>query len=173
MWFPFYRNRDFLKSGTLISIRRTGDGFHPGLFSHFWENHYVFFISQNITIPGGTTMRKKNYKGRCEKKSVPKCNEIFKAYDAIQNQCHLVKLIGSSQFEPLTKNISTCSWQSNRNVRPLSLLINSWGNESGPWIRTIFHSNSRRFNDDISWNCQNYTLGHYWWDVPHNFFFCK
>ena len=44
-----------------------------------------FFISQNITIPGGTTMRKKNYKGRCEKKSVPKCNEIFKAYDAIQN----------------------------------------------------------------------------------------
>ena len=30
-------------------------------------------------------MRKKNYKGRCEKKSVPKCNEIFKAYDAIQN----------------------------------------------------------------------------------------
>ena len=32
MWFPFYRNRDFLKSGTLISIRRTGDGFHPGLF---------------------------------------------------------------------------------------------------------------------------------------------
>ncbi len=24
-------------------------------------------------------MRKKNYKGRCEKKSVQKCNEIFKA----------------------------------------------------------------------------------------------
>lgn len=24
-------------------------------------------------------MRKKNYKGRCEKKAVPKCNEIFKA----------------------------------------------------------------------------------------------
>ena len=85
MRFLFYQNRDFLKSGTLISIRRTGDGFHPGLFSHFWENHYVFFISQNITISGGTTMRKKNYKGRCEKKSVPKCNEIFKAYDAIQN----------------------------------------------------------------------------------------
>lgn len=28
-------------------------------------------------IMGVTTMRKKNYKGRCEKKSVPKCNEIF------------------------------------------------------------------------------------------------
>ena len=32
MWFPFCRNRDSLKNGTLISIRRTGDGFHPGLF---------------------------------------------------------------------------------------------------------------------------------------------
>ena len=30
-------------------------------------------------------MRKKNYKGRCEKKSVQKCNEIFKAYDAVQS----------------------------------------------------------------------------------------
>lgn len=30
-------------------------------------------------------MRKKNYKGRCEKKAVPKCNEIFKAYDAVQS----------------------------------------------------------------------------------------
>ena len=28
----FCRNRDSLKNGTLISIRRTGDGFHPGLF---------------------------------------------------------------------------------------------------------------------------------------------
>ena len=32
MRFLFYQNRDFLKNGTLISIRRTGDGFHPGLF---------------------------------------------------------------------------------------------------------------------------------------------
>lgn len=30
-------------------------------------------------------MRKKNYKVRCEKKSVQKCNEIFKAYDAVQS----------------------------------------------------------------------------------------
>ena len=30
-------------------------------------------------------MRKKNYEGRCEKKSVQKCNEIFKAYDAVQS----------------------------------------------------------------------------------------
>ena len=33
MWFPFCRNHDFLKNGTLISICRTGDGFHSGLFT--------------------------------------------------------------------------------------------------------------------------------------------
>ena len=33
MRFPFCRNRDSLKNGTLISIRRTSDGFHPGLFN--------------------------------------------------------------------------------------------------------------------------------------------
>lgn len=34
MRFPFFRNRDSVKNGILISIRRTGDGFHPGLFIH-------------------------------------------------------------------------------------------------------------------------------------------
>ena len=33
MRFPFCRNRDSVKNGILISIRRTGDGFHPGLFN--------------------------------------------------------------------------------------------------------------------------------------------
>ena len=33
MRFPFCRNRDPVKNGILISIRRTGDGFHPGLFN--------------------------------------------------------------------------------------------------------------------------------------------
>jgi hypothetical protein len=32
MRFPFCRNRDSVKNGILISVRRTGDGFHPGLF---------------------------------------------------------------------------------------------------------------------------------------------
>ena len=32
MRFPFFRNRDSVKNGILISIRRTGDGFHTGLF---------------------------------------------------------------------------------------------------------------------------------------------
>ena len=29
-------------------------------------------------------MRKKNYKGRCEKRTLPKCKEVCKTYDAIQ-----------------------------------------------------------------------------------------
>ena len=33
MRFPFWRNRDSVKNGILISIRRTGDEFHPGLFT--------------------------------------------------------------------------------------------------------------------------------------------
>ena len=35
MRFPFFRNRDSVKNGILISIRRTGDGFHPGLFNMY------------------------------------------------------------------------------------------------------------------------------------------
>lgn len=30
-------------------------------------------------------MRKKNYKGRCEKRVLSKCKSIFKSYDPIQN----------------------------------------------------------------------------------------
>ena len=30
-------------------------------------------------------MRKKSYKGRCEKRSLPKCPSICKTYDAIQS----------------------------------------------------------------------------------------
>ena len=38
MRFPFFRNRDSVKNGILISIRRTGDGFHPGLFNELRNN---------------------------------------------------------------------------------------------------------------------------------------
>lgn len=31
-------------------------------------------------------MRKKNYKGRCEKRSIPKCEGTCKTYDDIQRQ---------------------------------------------------------------------------------------
>lgn len=47
----------------------------------FLKNRYVFFYISKYY----NTRRKKNYKGCCEKKSVSKCNEIFKAYDAIQD----------------------------------------------------------------------------------------
>lgn len=41
MRFPFFRNRDSVKNGILISIRRTGDGFHPGLFNY--DTDYTIF----------------------------------------------------------------------------------------------------------------------------------
>ena len=43
MRFPFCRNRDFLKNGTLISIRRTGDGFHPGLFKMLYNEAVLVY----------------------------------------------------------------------------------------------------------------------------------
>lgn len=46
MRFPFFRNRDSVKNGILISIRRTGDGFHPGLFiSIFRITSKFIFVS--------------------------------------------------------------------------------------------------------------------------------
>ena len=31
-------------------------------------------------------MRKRNYKGRCEKRNVPKCEGVCKTYDALQSR---------------------------------------------------------------------------------------
>ena len=45
MRFLFCRNRDSVKNGILISIRRTGDGFHPGLFT---QTEAALFISATI-----------------------------------------------------------------------------------------------------------------------------
>lgn len=33
---------------------------------------------------GFVRMRKKNFKGRCEKRMISKCNEVCRTYDAIQ-----------------------------------------------------------------------------------------
>ena len=32
-------------------------------------------------------MRKRNYKGRCEKRVIPKCIEVCRTYDAVQSAC--------------------------------------------------------------------------------------
>ena len=32
-------------------------------------------------------MRKKNFKGRCEKRVIPKCNDVCRTYDPIQSAC--------------------------------------------------------------------------------------
>ena len=52
MRFPFFRNRDSVKNGILISIRRTGDGFHPGLFTDEEEtNSQIYFRKQIKETP--------------------------------------------------------------------------------------------------------------------------
>lgn len=67
---------------------------------HFWEISSVFgnifgkiithsgkeksFLG-NCTISGGAAMRKKGYKGRCEKKNLSKSQEVCRIYDAIQS----------------------------------------------------------------------------------------
>lgn len=64
----------------------------------FWEIQSVFgnifgkcypifgkFNSGNCQISGGAAMRKKGYKGRCEKKDLSKSQEVCRTYDAIQS----------------------------------------------------------------------------------------
>ena len=53
--------------------------------NHFWENTRLGCekLQQNT---GGAAMRKKGYKGRCEKKSLSKSKEVCRTYDPIQSK---------------------------------------------------------------------------------------
>lgn len=44
----------------------------------------MFLGKAEIICKGRFVMRKKNYKGRCEKRSLSKCTEICRTFDAIQ-----------------------------------------------------------------------------------------
>lgn len=50
----------------------------------FWENDLIL-EKWNCQISGGAAMRKKGYKGRCEKKDLSKSQEVCRTYDAIQS----------------------------------------------------------------------------------------
>lgn len=55
----------------------------------FWENLYVFgsFLTFLGTFLGKrkvVNMQKKNYKGRCEKRSLSKCKDVCRTYNPIQ-----------------------------------------------------------------------------------------
>ena len=51
MRFLFCWNRDSVKNGILISIRRTGDGFHPGLFiQHLFGRFSIFFLVLIVAV---------------------------------------------------------------------------------------------------------------------------
>jgi hypothetical protein len=55
-----------------------------GFQNHFWE---IFgkFLGEIWGIFGRSKMRKKTYKGRCEKRSLEKFTSICKTYDPIQS----------------------------------------------------------------------------------------
>ena len=49
-------------------------------------------------------MRKKNYKGRCEKKFISKCDTICKTYDPIQS-AHVTQLDGNPSIHEIKCNV--------------------------------------------------------------------
>lgn len=53
-------------------------------WEHFWEKDLILG-KWNCQISGGAAMRKKGYKGRCEKKDLSKSQEVCRTYDAIQS----------------------------------------------------------------------------------------
>ena len=50
-------------------------------------------------------MRKKNYKGRCEKKFVSKCDTICKTYDPIQS-AHVTQLDSNPSIQEIKCNVT-------------------------------------------------------------------
>ncbi len=58
-----------------------GDGFH------FWECTFRFwgcFWESINRMKGRFSMRKKNFKGRCEKRTISKCEDVCRTFDPIQ-----------------------------------------------------------------------------------------
>lgn len=55
-------------------------------WEYFWEKAFVWdFRSQfALSVKKGFSMRKKNFKGRCEKRTVSKCEDVCKTFDSIQ-----------------------------------------------------------------------------------------
>lgn len=53
-----------------------------GSVTSFWGNSFLGIAKY---LSGGAAMRKKGYKGRCEKKDLSKSQEVCRTYDAIQS----------------------------------------------------------------------------------------
>ena len=56
-----------------------------GIFNRFWERFWESRSCQTA-VYGGASMRKKGYKGRCEKRVLEKSKEVCRLYDAIQSK---------------------------------------------------------------------------------------
>jgi len=52
-------------------------------------------------------MRKKNYKGRCEKRQIDKFTDVCRTYDELQYQTALM-LAGSKEIKEIQSNVALC-----------------------------------------------------------------
>lgn len=89
MRFPFFRNRDSVKNGILISIRRTGDGFHPGLFIHLFSEFRAFYR--------GALYSNENLRQRLEYENstlITKQTEAIQKHNIKEYYYHSIKYIG-------------------------------------------------------------------------------
>lgn len=82
-----------------------------GKIIHFWGDLLLhsnaFVIHQsciNIQKKGTNAMQKKNYKGRCEKLSVPKSKDVCYLYSDIQKS-YLLKLQGDPNIKEIRCNV--------------------------------------------------------------------
>lgn len=60
-------------------------GKSPKLESSLGNQHFLVVLQAESNSFGGQYMRKKNFKGRCEKKTIDKCKTVCKTFDPIQS----------------------------------------------------------------------------------------
>ena len=72
-----------------------------GKFLRFWENFWGFFKAKKTEV---ISMKKKNYKGKCQKRKVEKCAETFRAYNDIQ-YAYVNKLEQDDNIKEISCNV--------------------------------------------------------------------
>lgn len=79
-----------------------------GRIPDFWEsllgNLCFWGVGKLQQNTGGALMRKKGFKGRCEKKTLSKCKEICRTYDPIQSM-YAEKLQESPDIQEIRCNV--------------------------------------------------------------------
>ena len=79
-------------------------GEFPIFGKHFWGICVFWGVGKLQQNTGGVLMRKKGFKGRCEKKSLSKSKEICRTYDPIQGK-YAEKLEESPEIQEIRCNV--------------------------------------------------------------------